>query len=96
MYLCKVADLFIPGEIAHITYWTGSWMGPRADVNTVTEREKHPSSRELNPDSPVRNLVTILTELVWLQMEYIHFLNTIFLSLFRFGVEIYYLGFSRV
>jgi hypothetical protein len=41
------------------TYWIGSWVGPRAGLDTETAKKSNLyPCRESNPDHPVRSLVS--------------------------------------
>jgi hypothetical protein len=56
------------GKRAPGIQWIGSWVGPRAGLDTVLERKipRHPAGTR-TPDHPAHSLHTILTELSWLQ-----------------------------
>jgi hypothetical protein len=44
---------FTPGERVLGTHWIGSWVGPRAGLNTVSKRKIPSPRRESNPDHPI-------------------------------------------
>jgi hypothetical protein len=59
------------GERTSGTNWIGGWLGPRAGLDTVAKTISSRPYRESNPGRPVRNLVTVLTELRQLQSHVI-------------------------
>jgi hypothetical protein len=61
---------FTSGVRASCTHWIWSWVGPRIDLDAVTKKLHLCPRRELNPCRPAPNLVSILTELLWLLPKY--------------------------
>jgi len=49
-----------PGEKTPSTPWIGSWVGPRASVNTMAKRKIPCPCQKLNSSHPAHDLVTIL------------------------------------
>jgi hypothetical protein len=54
---------FTTGESAPGTHWTGSWVGPRAGLDTVAKGYNPCPCQESNPGCRAPSLVAILTEL---------------------------------
>jgi hypothetical protein len=46
-------DRFNPREKVPSTHWTGSWVGPRAVLDTMVKRKIPSYRRELNPRTPI-------------------------------------------
>jgi hypothetical protein len=44
---------FTPRERTPGTHWTGSWVGPRASLDTVSKRKIPSPHRESNPNHPI-------------------------------------------
>jgi hypothetical protein len=49
------SDGFIPGEGAHITHWTGGWVGLRVGLKAVEQRNISCACRIWNPCHPAHN-----------------------------------------
>jgi hypothetical protein len=59
-----------PGYTARRTHWIGSWVGPRAGVDSMKKRKIYFPCRKSNPSHPAHGLVAIPTELSQLHPMY--------------------------